>query len=88
LYYGVPEIVAPHQFEQFLNGKRVAATETGILLGDKRPYGRVTAAGLRGALETLLNKPKYRENAARMGQTLKDAGGYQRAVAEIAAYIS
>ncbi len=83
LYYGVPEVVAPHQFEQLLNGKRVAQTETGILLGHKRPYGRVTAQELRHALEQILKEPRYRQNAARIGQTLVNAGGYRRAVDEI-----
>lgn len=88
LYYSVPEVVVPQQFEQLLNGKRVAQTECGILLGDKRPYGRVTAPELRQALDKILNTALYRQNAQRMGQTLKDAGGYMRAVEEIEAYIS
>ena len=87
LYYGVPEVVVPHQFEQLLNGKRVAQTETGILLGDKRPYGRVTAQELRHALEQVLKEPRYRQNAARIGQTLIDAGGYRSAVAEIERFL-
>ena len=87
LYYGVPEIVVPQQFEQLLNGKRVAQTQTGLLLGETRPYGRVTVAELRTALEAVLNTPIYRENAARIGATLREAGGFTRAVEEIGAYI-
>lgn len=87
LYYGVPEIVVPHQFEQLLNGKRVAQTKAGILLGDKRPYGRVTAQELRHALQQLLNTPLYRQNAQRIGKTLVNAGGYLRAVDEIENFI-
>jgi MGT family glycosyltransferase len=87
LYYGVPEITVPHQLEQLLNGKRVADTGTGILLGDKRPYGRVTAEELRQALDKVLPQPQYRQNAQHYGKTLQDAGGYLRAVAEIEAYI-
>jgi MGT family glycosyltransferase len=87
LYYGVPEVVVPHQFEQMLNAKRVAQTQTGILLGDTRPYGRVTAQELRGALEAVLNTPTYRQKAQYYGETLRDAGGYKRAVEEIEAYI-
>ena len=88
LYYGVPEIVVPHQFEQFLNAKRVAETEAGILLGDTRPYGRVTPRELRKALDTVLNVPQYRLNAERIGETLKAAGGYLQAVEEIEAFAS
>jgi MGT family glycosyltransferase len=87
LYYGVPEITVPHHFEQLLNSKRVADTDSGILLGDKRPYGQVTAEELRQALDELLNNPQYKVNAEKYGKTLRDAGGYQRAVEEIEAYI-
>lgn len=87
LYYGVPEIVVPHQFEQLLNGRRVAQTQTGILLGDKRPYGRVTAHELGRALDRVLESPHYRENAERVGKTLRDAGGYMRAVDEIEVFV-
>jgi MGT family glycosyltransferase len=87
LYYGVPEITVPHHFEQLLNSKRVAETDSGILLGDKRPYGQVTAEELRQALDELLNNPQYKVNAEKYGKTLRDAGGYQRAVEEIEAYI-
>lgn len=88
LYYGVPEIVVPHQVEQLLNGKRVAQTGTGILLGETRPYGRVTAGELRNALDTLLDDSRYRDNAAEMGQTLRDAGGYRQAVDEIENFVA
>jgi MGT family glycosyltransferase len=88
LYYGVPEIVVPNHLEQLLNGKRVAETETGILLGAKYPYGRVTAEELRQALAAVLQQPHYQQNAEGMGQTLKDAGGYLQAVAEIEAYVA
>lgn len=86
LYYGVAQIVVPSHLEQLLNGKRVAETQTGILLGGQYPYGRVTAAELRQALDTLLHTPHYRQNAIQMGQTLQNAGGYLQAVAEVEAY--
>lgn len=78
--YGLPEIVIPHQFEQLLNGKRVAQTEAGILLGDRYPYGRLEADELKQALHKVLNLPQYRKNAERIGQSLRTAGGYGRAV--------
>jgi MGT family glycosyltransferase len=87
LYYGVPEVVVPHQFEQMLNAKRVAQTQTGILLGDTRPYGRVTAQELQAALDEVLHTPVYRQNAQRIGETLREAGGYERAVEEIETYV-
>jgi MGT family glycosyltransferase len=85
LYYGVPEVVVPHQFEQLLNGKRVAETGAGILLSDE--HGRVTAAQLRAALDAVLNDPGYRQYARQMGETLRTAGGYLRAVQEIETFV-
>lgn len=87
LYYGVAEIVVPSHLEQLLNGKRVAATQTGILLGDKYPYGQVTAPELRQALDAVLHQAHYRQNAAKIGQTLQAAGGYLQAVAEVERYV-
>jgi UDP:flavonoid glycosyltransferase YjiC (YdhE family) len=87
LYYGVPEVVVPHQLEQLLNGRRVAETGAGVLLGSRYPYGRVTASELRAALDSVSNDPTYRENAARIGDSLKAAGGYRRAVEEIEAFM-
>ncbi len=86
-YYGVPLVVVPHQFEQLLNGKRVVETGAGVLIGDKAPYGRVTPDELRSALDSVLTDAKYRENAVRIGETLKAAGGYSRAADEIEAFI-
>lgn len=87
LYYGVPEVVVPHQMEQLLNGKRVAETGVGVLLGNHYPYGRVTADELRSALDSVLNEPTYRHYARIIGETLKAAGGYQRAADEIEAFV-
>lgn len=87
LYYGVPEVVMPQQFEQLLNGKRVAQTGSGILIGDKRPYGRVTIQELQRAIHDVLTEPSYHQNAQHFGQTLAAAGGYLRAAAEIEAYL-
>ena len=86
LYYGVPQIVVPHHFEQLLNGKRVAETGSGILLGEQRPYGRPTQQALRQALDNLLSTPSYRHNARAIGDTLRAAGGYVRAADEIERY--
>ena len=88
LYYGVPELVVPSHFEQLLNGKRVAQTGAGILLGDRRPYGQVTAQQLREGLDRLLNDSSYRVEADKIGRTLQNAGGYLKATDLIEAYVS
>ena len=87
LYFGVPEIVIPQQMEQHANGKRVAEVEAGLLLGDKYPYGQVMAKQLRDTLDLVLNTPKYKKNAIRYGNTLKDAGGFEQAVRLIEDYL-
>lgn len=88
LYYGVPEVVIPQQIEQLTNGKRVAQTQTGVLLGDDYPYGKVTVDELRNGVDTVLSTPDYKQNASRIGETLKSAGGYRRAVQIIETYLS
>lgn len=88
LYYGVPEIVIPQQMEQLLNGMCVREVEAGILLGEKQPYGKVSALELRSALDAILSDVRYQKNAERYGQTLRDAGGYKRAVSEIESYLA
>ena len=87
LYYGVPEIVIPQQMEQYVNGKRIAETQCGLLLWERYPYGQVTVEALRTALDTILANPEYKRNAQYYGQTLKNAGGYRQAVQEIEAFI-
>lgn len=83
LYFGVPEIVVPHHLEQLFNGLRVAEVGAGLLLGDRHPYGRVTAAQLRRGLDTILGEPAFRRQAERYGATLKAAGGWRAAADEI-----
>lgn len=87
LYHGVPQVVVPHQLEQLLNGKQVARSGCGILIGDRYPYGRVTPQELRSALDAVLHDPCYRQRAQGMGQTLRAAGGYVRAATEIEAFM-
>lgn len=87
LYYGVPEVVIPHQMEQLLNAKRVVETGVGVMLGERYPYRYVTATELRNALDTVLKTPSYRQRACEMGATLKLAGGYLQAVMEIETFM-
>ncbi len=63
----------------------MAETGAGILLSDE--HGRVTAAQLRAALDKVLHDASYRQQAERIGETLRAAGGYQRAVEEIEAFV-
>lgn len=87
LYYGVPEVVVPHQFEQKMNAMRVAETGAGVMLGNGSPDVRVTPEELKKALDTVLSNGA-KAKAAAMGETLKSAGGYARAVREIEAFLA
>jgi UDP:flavonoid glycosyltransferase YjiC (YdhE family) len=64
----------------------VAETGAGVLLGARPPYGHVTARQLRAALDTILSTAAYRENARRIGETLRAAGRFMRAADEIEAF--
>lgn len=88
LYYDVPLVVVPQQFEQLLNGRQVTRHGAGVLVGDTPPYGRVSSGELREAVETVLKDANYQSAAALIGQTLREAGGYRRAADEIENFIA
>jgi len=85
LYFGVPLVVVPQQMEQFANALQVKRSGTGIVIGDTPPYGRVTASELRAAVDHLLADPSYKQRALSIGESLRNAGGYLRAVDEVEA---
>jgi MGT family glycosyltransferase len=88
LYYGVPLIVVPQQMEQMINGQRIVDLGAGIVLGDKPPFGRVTAQALHTAVNDMLANPSYRQRANNQRQLSHDSGGYIKAVDEIEAFIT
>lgn len=79
LYFGVPLVVVPQQMEQTLNARQAAKVGAAIVLGDRPPYGRTTATALHHALDEVLTDDSYRQNAKRIGQSFRDAGGYEQA---------
>lgn len=87
-YYGVPLIVIPQQVEQAIVAAQVVKHGAGVSLGGKPPFGTVTAAELQQALDTVLsNAEQYKTQAKRLGDSLRDAGGYTRAADEIQAFM-
>jgi MGT family glycosyltransferase len=88
LYYGVPLIMIPHQFEQLLNARCVAAQGAGLILEERLQHKPLRAARLRQTLETVLSTPGYREAAGKLQQSLRATGGYQEAADQIQTYIS
>lgn len=82
LLYGVPLLVVPQRGDQYMVAGRVAELGAGLPLF---PH-EVTVERLRGMVAHLLAEPKFRQQAQVVGQSLREAGGYQRAADEILAY--
>ena len=76
MYFGVPMVLIPQQPEQQMHAQRVVDLGLGVML-DK---GSVTTSTLREAVERVAHDEAYRERAQRMQQSVRAAGGYQRAV--------
>lgn len=79
LYHSVPLVLVPQQMEQALNARQVERSGAGVILGNTPPYGRTQPHELRQAVEQVLHDPAYREAAAEIGRSFRQAGGYQRA---------
>ena len=88
LHEGVPLVVLPQQLEQVVNGRQVDAAGAGVVIGDRPPYGRVRPAELRRAVERVLADDGYRANAARIGASLRAAGGYREAATVVERVVS
>jgi MGT family glycosyltransferase len=86
LYYGVPLILIPQQFEQLLNARCVAARGAGLILEAR--LKSITADALRQALQATLSESRYREAARELQSAVRATGGYRQAADEIQAYIS
>ncbi|MBZ0297457.1 MAG: glycosyl transferase, partial [Anaerolineae bacterium] len=82
-YYRVPLVLVPQQSEQNLVANRAAELHTGV----KLDRDSVNPSSLRAAAEKVLHEERYRQQAARLGQSLRAAGGYQRAADEILALV-
>jgi MGT family glycosyltransferase len=81
LSYGVPMLVLPHTSEQRLVAARVREVGAGLVLSQHPDREE-----LRKGVRTVLDDASFRRAAARMGESLKAAGGYRRAAAEILNY--
>jgi MGT family glycosyltransferase len=88
LYYGVPLLLIPHQFEQLLNARCVAARGAGIIIDEPVRRKPVTATVLRLLLDAVLSDPHYGEAARDIQSSLRATGGYRQAADEISAYLA
>ena len=73
LVAGVPMIICPRAFDQEGNAKRVEELGAGIALANNRPET------LWRAVRLMLSVPSYRENAFRIGETLRKSGTVEEA---------
>ena len=83
LLYGVPLLVVPQRGDQYMVAARVAELGAGLPLF---PH-EVTVDRLRERVAYLLADPNFRRQAQQVAQSLRDAGGYQRAADEILAHV-
>jgi MGT family glycosyltransferase len=88
LYYGVPLIIVPHQFEQLFNARSVTARGAGYLIDDQLRRRPVTPESLRRALAEVVSEPRYRAAAQELQRALRATGGYRQAADELLAYVA
>ena len=82
LYYGVPMLLFPEIMEQKLVAAQVSSAGAGVIL-DERKIG---VEDLRTHVQDVLRQPKFQQAARRVGVSLREAGGYERAADEILLY--
>ena len=73
LYFGVPLVMLPQTSEQ--GGVAARAEQLGAGLRLKK----TASSAIRAALETVLSDPSFRENAGRIGESFRSAGGAKKA---------
>lgn len=84
LYYGVPMVLIPQQWEQQAHAKRLVDLGAGLLL----EKGALTPTTLREAVLRVAQDNAYHEHAHRLQQSTRAAGGQQRAAEAIIQFIS
>jgi UDP:flavonoid glycosyltransferase YjiC (YdhE family) len=82
LYFGVPVVVVPQIIEQEVTAQRCAELGLGIALNN----ADLSVEALQAAVEQVHNTPTFREHVQAMQQTVRAAGGYQRAVEAISIF--
>ena len=79
LYYDVPLVMNPMGADQPMVAERLKQLGAGIML-DK---SELNPLGLRKSVETILSDQRYAENASKIGESLRNTGGYRQGVEEI-----
>lgn len=83
LYCGLPMLLVPQQTEQTFNARRVMELGAGLMLKQDDLNERT----IKRSVEKLLSDTRYKTNASRIGESLRSAGGVDKAVAEIEALL-
>jgi MGT family glycosyltransferase len=87
LYYGVPMVLVPYQFEQLVNARVVAAIGAGVIANEKPPYGKaVSMQTLRVLTDRVLQDPTMKQAAQIASVSLQKTGGYQQATDDICTF--
>lgn len=79
LYFGVPMLLIPHIQEQRINADRVAELGAGICY----PNNEIQKEKMVGYVEKILKDVSYKISAVKIGKTLHQAGGAEKAVEHI-----
>jgi len=79
LYYDVPLILAPQFADRPFVAKRVAELGAGIII----EKDKVTPEILKQSVVKILSDNNFRINSEKIGKSLREAGGYKKAIDEI-----
>ncbi len=84
LYFGVPLLVVPQQFEQTINAMRVVELGAGLML----KKGQVNTQAIHDSAVRLLTESHFKAQAEHIGNSLRSAGGAVRAADEVEGLLS
>lgn len=79
LYNNLPLIVVPQFGDQFIVGERIEELKAGINLHTPN----ISSAEILTAFNKISSEKYFSENAKIIGDSLREAGGYKKAVLEI-----
>ena len=83
LYFSVPMLLIPQQFEQLFGARCVANQGAGLFLDHHTRFKQFTNQELRDSLDKLLGDSCYKDNADKISLSLKKTGGYNQAADKI-----
>jgi MGT family glycosyltransferase len=85
LWFGVPMVMVPQQFEQLRNALTAGRGGAAIVLDDECYRRHVTPEALRAAVDKIMSSPAFRTAARELGRSLHEAGGFKAAASQIEA---